>query len=138
MTGSRQEFPGRKIAIPYDQPLAILVALIGVLYQQIVGYRFDGRLEHPARSFTNKLVERAADLEGLPKLDHFRINRFDRSRSRWRPARSRYTVSHGVSSCLVAAKELLPSAGYAAFLHLKRTRLSTISPLRCLSVHRQK
>jgi hypothetical protein len=105
------------------------VASVGVLGQEVADLHFDGRLEHFAGSFSDDHVERDLELEGLAKLDNFWIDWFDRSRSRWCPDRLRCNVSHGLSLCLVAAEESLPSAGSAVFLHLKRTRLSTIPGL---------
>jgi hypothetical protein len=78
--------------------------------------------------FKIDLVERAAGLERFPKLNPFWVNRFDRSRSHWRPARSRCTVSQALSLTLAAAKESLPSAGYRRVdATLQKTRFNNIS-----------
>jgi hypothetical protein len=108
------------MSIANNQTLAARIAPVGVLDQEAVDFRFDGCLEHLAGSFMNDRVQSAPTLKGLSELDHFRVDCFVRTRSGWCLDRRRCTVSHGVSLCLVAAEELLPSAGYAAFLHLSK------------------
>ena len=91
--GSRKQFPRRLVTVADHQAVAACIPAITVDGDELLHFRFNGRLQHPLGPAANQFVERTGLVKLRSKLHHFRIDR-----GRWTRDRSRRNLSHGVSS----------------------------------------
>ena len=81
-------------------------------------FGINSRLQHPTSSFMDDFIKGTATIEGLPKGEHFRVERF----GDWHVGLVCRSLVNGVSLCPRWAVEVvrlpqqeITSTGYAAF-----------------------
>ena len=90
---SREQFSDRLVTVADHQAVAAGIPAITVDGDELLHFRFDGRLQHPLGSCANQFIERTGLAKLRSKLHHFRIER-----GRWTCDRCCRSLSHGVSS----------------------------------------
>ncbi len=108
-----------------DQPPPLLITSIGVLSEEVLHFGVNGRLQHPAGSIADQLIERTAAVEVRSKRQHLRVDRLARH---WCCVQSlSYSVLMAYPCAHVGPLKRRHLNRIRRLSSLTRTQLSTIS-----------